>query len=367
MFYRKTRFIIVAGFLLSQSSAQAYDGLKDFPEEKSPKVIGKKVAEDLLGRKHHLSSFMRNNSSLHYAEVFTAYGALKFADLTGDQDLLLSLERRYRPMVDENRSAYLPNGYHGDYTAVAMVPFELYRLRGDKRFLELGVEMVKKQWEYTNPKDGLTWQARWWIDDVYMVAAVDALATRVTGDMTWVRNGAYFTWVYMNKLQDKTGLLPHTANVRYYWARGVGWVAAGLVETLTTLPEWHPLYAPLMIAYKKLMAGLLPLQAESGLWRQLLDDPTAWEETSGTAMFVYSYIVGVRKGWLDEAAYGPAARKGWLALADKVNDTGQLSDICVGTNEMKGADNYLKRERSTGDFHGQAPLLWCVNALLEKQ
>ena len=327
--------ILLLNFIVCMASAQTYKSLENFPKEKSPEVIGKKVAEDLISRKHQLSSFMRNNSSIHYAEVFTAYGALKFADLTNDQDLLLELEKRYRPMVDENNSAYIPNGYHGDYTAVAMIPFELYRLRGDKRFLELGVEMVKKQWEYTNPKDGLTWQARWWIDDVYMIAAVDALATRVTGDMTWVRNGAYFTWVYCNKLQDKTGLLPHTDKVPYYWSRGVGWVAAGLVETLITLPEWNPLYALLMTDYKKLMKGLLSYQSENGLWRQLIDKGYTfeedgktlenWDETSGTAMFVYSFIVGVKKGWLDEKTYGPAARKGWLALVDKVNEKGELS------------------------------------------
>lgn len=145
---------------------------------------------------------MRNNSSIHYVGVFTAYGALKFSELSKDNQLLLDLEKRYRPMVDENNSTYIPNGSHGDYTAVEMIPFELYRLRSDKRFLELGTKMVEDQWRYTNPKDGLTWQARWWIDDVYMIAATDALATQVTGDMTWVRNGAYFTWLYCDKLQD---------------------------------------------------------------------------------------------------------------------------------------------------------------------
>ena len=27
-------------------------------------------------------------------------------------------------------------------------------------------------------------------------------------------------------------------------------------------------------------------------------------------------------------------------------------------------DYYLDRERRTGDFHGQAPVLWCASALL---
>ena len=120
-----------------------------------------------------------------------------------------------------------------------------------------------------------------------------------------------------------------------------------------------------MAYYKKLMAGLLPLQAESGLWRQLLDYPDAYEETSCTGMFAYAYIVGIKNGWLEEKTYGPAARRGWLALTERINEHGEVSDVCVGTNEMIGAEAYLQRTRRTGDFHGQAPILWCANALIQ--
>ncbi|HSH08983.1 MAG TPA: glycoside hydrolase family 88 protein [Oceanipulchritudo sp.] len=344
----------------------AQDYLSDFPEGKTPGEIGARVVDNLLSRPYRLTKFLRNRGegSIHYAEICTAYGALGFADLTNDNDLLLRLEKRYRPIVDEKDSDLIPQGFHGDFTVFALVPFELYRLRGDRRFLELGVKMVEEQWKDPNPEDGMTWQARWWIDDAYMISSVDSLATRVTGDQTWVRNAAFFLNAYMAKLQDPNGLLPHTKSVPFYWGRGVGWVAAGLVECLVTLPEDHPLRPGLMQDYKELMAGLLPLQAPSGLWHQLLDYPDSYEETSCTGMFTYAYITGIKNGWLDAATYGPAARKGWLAMTDKINDKGEIEDVCVGTNEMEGAEAYLQRQRRTGDFHGQAPVLWCANALL---
>ena len=341
--------------------------LSKFPIGKTPKEIGLRVTENLLGREHMRTRFLNNKGkgSIHYAEIVTAYGAIKFSDLIEDRKLLLRLEKRYRPIVDEKDSDLIPQGFHGDFTVFALVPFELYRLRGDKRFYKLGKKMVDEQWKDPNPEDGLTWQARWWIDDAYMIASIDALATRITGDQTNVNNAALLLHAYCSKLQDDNGLLPHTDGVPYYWGRGIGWVAAGLTEALTTLKEDHILYTKLMEYYKKLMAGLLPLQAKSGLWRQLVDYPEAYEETSCTGMYTYSYIVGIKNGWLDAKTYGPAARKGWLALTEKINEKGEISDVCIGTNEMIGAEAYLKRIRRTGDFHGQAPVLWCANALLE--
>ena len=50
-----------------------------------------------------------------------------------------------------------------------------------------------------------------------------------------------------------------------------------------------------MAAYLKMMKTLKETQNEKGMWRQLVDDPELWEETSGSAMFTYAMIVGVKK------------------------------------------------------------------------
>jgi len=120
-----------------------------------------------------------------------------------------------------------------------------------------------------------------------------------------------------------------------------------------------------MDGYRKMMAGLKQVQSPSGLWHQLLDDPASWEETSGSGMFTYAMIIGVKQGWLDAATYGDVARRGWFALSGKVDDTGNLHDICVGTNQSKDKQFYLDRPRSIGDLHGEAPVLWCAWALVQ--
>jgi rhamnogalacturonyl hydrolase YesR len=102
------------------------------------------------------------------------------------------------------------------------------------------------------------------------------------------------------------------------------------------------------------------------MWRQLIDHPEAWEESSSTGMFTFAMIEGVRHGWLAEETYGPVARRGWIALAGFVDQNADLTNVCAGTGKENSYDYYMARPRRTGDFHGQAPVLWAARALLEK-
>jgi rhamnogalacturonyl hydrolase YesR len=100
------------------------------------------------------------------------------------------------------------------------------------------------------------------------------------------------------------------------------------------------------------------------LWRQLLDQPDAWPETSGSAMFDYALVTGVKHGWLDGKSYGPAARKAWLGLVKCLDQEANLREVCVGTDKGQSREFYLQRPRETGNLHGQAPMLWTAGALL---
>ena len=60
-----------------------------------------------------------------------------------------------------------------------------------------------------------------------------------------------------------------------------------------------------------MMASLLKYQAEDGMWRQLVDTPESWPETSSTGMFTFAMVTGVKNGWLEEKTYArPHARRG---------------------------------------------------------
>ena len=115
------------------------------------------------------------------------------------------------------------------------------------------------------------------------------------------------------------------------------------------------------------MVALLAAQGEDGMWNQLVGDKESWKETSATAMFTYAFAMGARHGWLDATKYGPAARKGYLALVRRLDRFANLPDVCAGTCTMNDRNHYLNRPRINGDPHAQAPLLWICTVLLERQ
>lgn len=115
-----------------------------------------------------------------------------------------------------------------------------------------------------------------------------------------------------------------------------------------------------------MMQSLLKYQSRNGMWRQLVDDIASWYETSCTGMFKFAMITGVNHGWLDKKVYGEAARNGWIALTGYINEDRDITDVCEGTGKKNDRQYYLNRNRITGDFHGQAPVLWCASALLRK-
>ncbi len=69
-------------------------------------------------------------------------------------------------------------------------------------------------------------------------------------------------------------------------------------------------------------------------------------------------------GWLSANEYRPVVEKGMRALATYVNSSGAASNICVGTGEGTTLDFYLTRPTSTGDFHGQAAVIWAATAIM---
>ena len=334
----------------------------NWPAGASPQEIGKRVAERYLSFTY--LNLRRNppGKFIIYPETCTWYGALTFAKLAGDKDLSERLFRRFDPLLGE-QSSLIPQPEHVDYTVFGAVPLELYIQTKDDKYLNIGRSLADKQWEDPTP-DGLTKQTRFWIDDMYMITAVQVQAYRATGDPKYLDRAALEMATYLDKLQQPNGLFYHAPDVPFFWGRGNGWVAAGMAELLRSLPDNHPRRARILDGYHNMMKSLLQFQGQDGLWRQLIDHPEAWPETSSTGMFTFAMITGVKNGWLDQKTYAPAARKAWLGLISYLEPNGDVRNVCEGTNKKNDLQYYLDRARITGDLHGEAPLLWSASALL---
>jgi unsaturated rhamnogalacturonyl hydrolase len=374
----KLKFFVHVAAVAAITNFVAHAGDFDlWPAGSSPQEIGRRVAEHFVVTPH--GNFGRTNPprSITYPETCTWYGALTFAKVSRDTNLTDRLIKRFEPLFGEE-SRLIPKPSNVDSTVFGSVPLEIYIETHDKKYLDLGKSFADKQWD--NPtgdalaklkpevqdwvKRGLSWHTRFWIDDMYMITAVETQAGRATGDEKYFDRAALEMSAYLDELQQTNGLFYHAPDVPLFWGRGDGWVAAGMSELLRSLPENHPQRPRIMQGYKKMMAALLKYQGDDGMWRQLIDHSEAWPETSCTGMFTFAMITGVKQGWLDEKTYGPAARKGWLGLVRYLDADSNMREVCEGTNKKNDLQYYLNRARKTGDMHGQAPVLWCATALL---
>jgi len=317
---------------------------------------------------------------MHYAEACTWYGALTTTKLTGDTALEQALIARFAPILTPVGAAVIPPRAHVDDRVFGIVPLEIamHGREGALPYLLLGKELSDKQWA-TTTTDGLTTEARYWVDDMYMITALQVQTFRATGDARYLDRAAQAMAAYLDKLQQPNGLFFHTATSPRYWGRGNGWFAAGMAELLRALPPKHSQYARIMNGYLKMMAALLRHQTAACMWQQLVDDESAqnWPETSSTGMFAFAMVTGVKNGWLPADPYGIAARKAWLALVQYLDANGNVRDVCVGTGEAATSGGgtsaatqtryYLDRPRNVGDFHGQAPVLWTASALMRQE
>ncbi len=354
-FLKSSACLIFTCASIAATAQQKY--FQDWPENADPHTVGDRVAIHFL-ESAHLNPIV-------YPEVCAWYGALKFADATKNPALQAQLQARYRPLLTPQFHDLIPDKEHVDYEIFGAVPLQISIETKDAGARAMGLHFADRQWSNPRP-DGLSGETRFWIDDMYMLTILQLQAYRATNDTKYLDRAAKEMVAYLRKLQQPNGLFYHAEDVPFFWGRGDGWVAAGMTEMLTSLPENHPERAEILESYRNMMAELLKNQNSDGTWRQLIDHPEAWEESSSTGMFTFAMIEGVRHGWLPEETYGPAARKGWIALAGFVDQNADVTNVCVGTNKENSLAYYMARPRKTGDFHGQAPVLWAARALLEQ-
>ena len=331
-----------------------------FPDGADPRVVGRQVANDLLRR----ISTARGGST--YSEACTAQGALEFSGLVRDAELRQKLVEAYAStMATKVQQQMTSTGIGVDKHAFGIIPFEIFLQTKDPAYCVFGKTLVDNEWKAPLLENGLTRMSRYWIDDTFMVGMLLTQAYRATQESIYRERLGLFLFLYLEKLQQPGGLFFHGPEYPYFWGRGNGWGAVAMANALTVIAPDDPHHGPVLAGYRKMMAALLAHQDPDGMWHQLIDHPESYEETSCTAMFTYAFILGVKNGWLDQEAYGPAARKGWLGLVRHVDRAGQITDICIGTGQKDDLQFYLNRPRETGNYHGQGPLLWCANALLK--
>lgn len=201
-----------------------------------------------------------------------------------------------------------------------------------------------------------------WADDLYMSAPFLTRYAAATGKREALDEAARQFLLYKRYLLiEPEGVMSHVFDFKYGkatrvpWGRGNGWCLFSLSELLEKMPEDHQDRDTLLAMFRELCAGVVALQADSGLWRQVLNQPDAYEEASCTAMFAYAFARGVRFGWLEgKDGYAAAALKAWRGLTGAAIDRqGNVHGVCSGSRYSFSPEYYMYDLRTVvNDNHG---------------
>jgi unsaturated rhamnogalacturonyl hydrolase len=211
--------------------------------------------------------------------------------------------------------------------------------------------------------DGTLWRSKsmggtLWPDDLYMGGVFLVRWGIYTGDLKYIDDTANQIIHQAALEEDADGIWFHgyfvgeKRHAPFKWGRGNGWVTVALVETLSAMPESDPLRPQLLDILRKQIDGLKKVQAPDGMWRQVLDKPELWEETSCTAMFAYGIARAVNRGWID-ASNMAVARRAFAGIAKNVTADGIVKGTCQGTNIGNDLDYYINRPHPDDDLHGR--------------
>ena len=203
----------------------------------------------------------------------------------------------------------------------------------------------------------------WWADALYMVMPVMTKMYKLTGEVKYLdKLTDNFLWSDSLMFDHEEQLYYRDAKYIYpkvktacnegksFWARGDGWVLAGLAKVLADMPADYKNRAIFVQRFQQLAEGVARVQRPGGYWSRsmLCEDDAPGPETSGTAFFTYGMLWGVNHGYLDKATYEPVIKKAWKYLIE----TALQPDGSIGFVQPIGEK---PDPTKTVDAHSQAP------------
>lgn len=227
-----------------------------------------------------------------------------------------------------------------------------------------------------------------WLDDMFMgippLAWYGALKKDSSSIIESVRQIQAFQkrmWVELPDIYETgRGLFRHgwvedmDPHPFFPWGRANGWAILTMCEVLDAISVYESRTGntELMRVDKAYVINLLrqhinalcAVQDKSGLWHQLLDDPSSFLETSASAIFTYCLAHAICEGWIDPIAYGAQTLLAWNAISTQINERGQVENTVVGSGMAFDRAFYCHRPVHVMAAHGYGPVIWAGSEII---
>ena len=324
-----------------------------------------------------------------YLDVHKAYGS---------EDIFSYAEAWYDAIVQEDGSilTYKVDRYSTDHICPAKTLFYLYDRTGKEKYRK-AMDLVKSQIDgHPRTSDGAFWHKKdypWqiWLDGVYMAEPFyveyvsryfpeedkAAAYDDIVNEFVRAREHCYDPATgLMRHAWDETHSQPwadpESGRSAHCWGRALGWYCMALLDVLDFLPEGYEGRGTLIDILKDICA-VLPQYTDvpGGAWYQVLDQPGRegnYIESTCTAMFCYTYLKGIRMGYLDGSLL-PYAKGIYEYMLSKFivrDDEGRISITqCCSVGGLGGKQNrmgdfayYLSEPIRDNDPKGVGPFIW---------
>ena len=210
----------------------------------------------------------------------------------------------------------------GDWQICFQTYIDLYYFSMDEKKVARAIEVMGYE------ADSRVHDYWWRADALYMVMPVMTKMYKLTGERKYL-DKLYENILYSDSimLDYETGLYFRDGKYVYpkhktasgkkdFWARGDGWVLAGLAKVLQDMPETYVRQPFFVEKFTRMAHAVKALQQLEGHWTRSMMDPqqAPGYETSGTAFFCYGLLWGVNHGKLSKKEFGPTIEKAWNYL-----------------------------------------------------
>lgn len=252
-----------------------------------------------------------------------------------------------------------PRPFHADDHCVGQMYLELYASTKDAETIEPLRQTMDGLVAHINVEDKLTWD---WCDALFMAPATLAELSEATGNRTYLDAMDKEWWRTTDALYDKNEhlyfrdarfLKQKTPNGKpIFWARGNGWVIAGIARVLSHMPADYPSRSRYIGLFKDMSAAIAALQGADGLWRPSLLDANhiSKPETSSSGFFCYALAWGINEGILDGKVYRPVVEKAWNSLTGALSPDGKLGFVQPVGDSPAAFDSTSSQPYGVGAF-----------------
>ena len=245
--------------------------------------------------------------------------------------------------------------------------FSLYRTTHDEKYKN-AIELLRDQMR-THPRtsQGSFWHKKIyphqvWLDGLYMACPFlaeyavefnepelfDDIALQILDVHKYMfdpKTGLYYHgW---DESREQRWANPETGLSPNFWSRSIGWFMMALVDVLDFMPSEHPQREEIVTVLQNLSSSIENFRdTETGMWYQVTDQigrEGNYLESSASAMFIYSWVKGAQKSYIDSSylTKGRLSYEQFLKRFVRENEDGTIKiiDGCAVAG-LGGEKNY---------------------------